>query len=239
MNVQSLLSRLLGVSVLFCFIGVLSFQACKHKPEPFDEDPNTQVRECHPDTVYFTRDVLPILVSSCAMSGCHDQNTAMDGVRLTDYQSVMQTADVSPGNPSGSDLYEVITEDDLDKRMPPPPSNPLSTDKIQLIYKWIMQGALNLECGDADCNLDNVTYSQTIVPIIGTYCLNCHTQSSSSGGVNLETYAGVAQVGNNGRLYGAVSHASGFSAMPPSGGKIPDCKIQQINKWINDGTPQN
>ncbi len=119
------------------------FYQCRHKPE----DQFTNGNPCHPDTVYFERDILPVLRSSCAKAGCHDA-TPEDGVILDTYANVMATGDVRPGNPGGSDLYEVLIETRPDKRMPPPPQPPLSADQIEMIRKWILQGAKNLSCDD-------------------------------------------------------------------------------------------
>jgi hypothetical protein len=132
--------------VFLAFITVLVFLIvqCRHEPE------NGQItgNPCHPDTVYFQRDILPLLNSSCAKAGCHDAASAMDGVILDNYASVMATADVRPGNPNGSDLYEVLVEDRPEKRMPPPPLDPLSSEQIAMIRKWILQGAKDLTCDD-------------------------------------------------------------------------------------------
>jgi hypothetical protein len=122
-------------------ISILIIQ-CRHEPETL----GIIGISCDPDTVYFERDLLPLLNSSCAKSGCHDATTASDGVILDSYFNVMATADVKPGNPDDSDLYEVITDDDPDDRMPPPPLPPLSSDQIAMVRKWILQGAQNLIC---------------------------------------------------------------------------------------------
>jgi len=61
---------------------------------------------CDPDTAYFQNDVLPLLMSSCGIAGCHDPQTAEDDVILTSYFYVMETADVEPGEPWESDLWE-------------------------------------------------------------------------------------------------------------------------------------
>ena len=50
--------------------------------------PQDTTHPCDPDTVYFEMDVLPILLSSCGKSGCHDA-TAQDGVRLDSYAATM------------------------------------------------------------------------------------------------------------------------------------------------------
>jgi hypothetical protein len=131
-------------SLLFFAVLILLISQCRHEPEfpPISGIP------CHPDTVYFERDLLPVLRSSCAKSGCHDAGTAVDGVILESYAQVMATADVRPGNPDGSDLYEVLIEDDPDKRMPPSALPPLTNDQIAMVRKWILQGAQNLFCDE-------------------------------------------------------------------------------------------
>ncbi len=227
-------------SLLFAFL-ILLFYACRHEPlVSEDQNPDITGNTCDPDTIYFNKDLLPLLASTCARAGCHDAASQMDGVILTDYESVMQTADVRPGNPNGSDLYEVLTEDDLDKRMPPPPNLPFTTEQIQMVYTWIMQGAKNLECIDTACNLDDVTYSQTVTANLQSYgCVGCHSGSSANGGVILSNYTAVADIANSGRLMGAINRLDGFAAMPPSGSAMAQCPADQIQKWINNGTPDN
>lgn len=194
---------------------------------------------CHPDTVYFENTILPLLISSCAVAGCHDASSQTAGVNLTTYPAIIQTGGVKPFNPDGSDLYEVITEDDPDKRMPPPPRNPLTQNQIQTVYRWIMQGALNNRCNPADCDTINVTFSGTIWPIIQGRCYGCHSGSSPSGGVSLQNHQDIAMVAVSGRLLGAVKHQPGYAPMPPSGPQLTNCQINQIKKWIENGTPNN
>jgi cytochrome c5 len=228
-------------SILILVIIFIIVYACKHEPvDPNTPDPDEYTGECHPDTIYFEKDLLPILASSCARSGCHDAITQADGVRLTDYESVMATADVRPGNPNSSDLYEVLVEDDLDKRMPPPPNEPLSAAQIQMFYTWIMQGALNLHCEDAACDLENVTFSQTVFTNLQNYgCVNCHSGASPSGGILLDSYNAIKAVAESGALMGAIKRLEGYSPMPPTGDAMADCPADQIQKWIDDGMPDN
>jgi hypothetical protein len=89
---------------------------------------------CDPTKIYFQQQVLPILVSNCAMSGCHDDASHQDGVILTSYEKVMNTADVRPGRAGSSKLYEVLIDTDPDDRMPRPPRSPLTSQQIQIIY---------------------------------------------------------------------------------------------------------
>lgn len=194
---------------------------------------------CDPDTVYFQNIVLPLLQSSCGVIGCHDPGTAQDGVILTDYQNIVSTAGVIPGDPTESELYEVLIDPDPDKRMPPPPRNPLTGEQITSVYQWIAQGALNNYCDEINCDTVNVTFSETVFPIIQNRCLGCHSGSSPSGGISLETHADIVAVANSGALMGAIRHEPGYSQMPQNGAKLSDCNIAQIQKWIDDGTPDN
>jgi len=194
---------------------------------------------CDPDTVYFENYVLPLLQSSCGIIGCHDPETATEGIILTDYNNIISTGEIVAFDPEDSELYEKITEDDPDKIMPPPPRSPLTQEQKDAIYKWIMQGALNNHCENEDCDTLNVTFSGTIWPVVQNRCFGCHSGADPSGGVSLENYNSLVNAVNSGRLMGAIKHENGFSAMPKNGAKLSDCNISQFQKWINDGTPNN
>lgn len=224
---------------------VLFLLSCKHEPlEIVNPDPNPEDTtgqsgiSCNPDTAYFQNEVLPLLVSGCGMSGCHDAASAMDGVVLTSYQSIITTGEIVAGNPGRSELYEKITESDAEDRMPPPPMAALTTDQILLIRKWIEQGAKNNYC-DAACDTNNFTFSTAIQPLINKNCVGCHNASLASGGIRLDSYTSVKDQADNGNLLGTISHQNGFVAMPQGGAKLSDCQITQVKKWIAAGSPDN
>ena len=194
---------------------------------------------CDPNKIYFQQQVLPILLSNCTMSGCHDDASHQDGIILTSYEKVMATAGVRPGRPTDSDLYEVLVETDPDDRMPRPPRNPLSQDQIQVIYQWIQQGAQNLSCQNSSCDTSNVTYNNTIRNMISSKCQGCHSGTAASAGIDLSTYTGVKAKITDGRLWGAINQLPGYSAMPKNGAKLSDCELTQIRKWIDAGSPNN
>jgi mono/diheme cytochrome c family protein len=83
----------------------------------------------------------------------------------------------------------------------------------------------------------NVGYQARIEPIIKSNCVACHTGSGASGNVQLDSYQGVKDATINRNLYGAVSHTS---AKPmPQGGKLTDCQVAQIRKWVQLGALNN
>ena len=185
----------------------------------------------------FQNTILPLLVSNCAQSGCHDFASHQDGIIIEDYQTIISSDIVTPFDLGDSEMFEVITETDLDKIMPPPPEAPLNNEQISLIAQWINQGAQNNGC--TQCDTSNVTFSMTIKPIIDLKCKGCHSGALPSGGVNLENHMDVFTVAMSGQLINVIDHSAGYPAMPPSGGKIPQCEIDQIQIWINNGALNN
>jgi hypothetical protein len=229
--------------IIYFIIGfALLLANCKHEPavKPGTITDNNG-NSCNPDSVYFENDIMPILRSNCTMSGCHGNGTAQEGVDLTNYQSIINTADVRAGNPDGSDLYKVLLEEDEEKRMPQPPSDPLSADQIAMIRKWIDQGAKNNKC--SSCDTSQVTYSNTLAPMFAKNCTGCHNDNLTNGNVKLNTYEQVKIVADNGKLVGTITHAPGYTPMPesypPGSVKLPDCTINQIKIWIAAGAPNN
>ncbi len=197
---------------------------------------------CDPNVIYFEQQVLPILISSCAKSGCHNSASAQDGVILNSYANVMNTGDVEPFNLGDSEIWEVITESDPDKVMPPPGENPLTQAQINLIAVWINQGAQNLVCDDGlgPCDSVSVSFASDIQPIIQSKCLGCHTTGTSANYfINLSGYNGVAAAASTGQLVGAVSHNPNYQPMPKGGAMLPDCEIAKVKNWISEGALNN
>ncbi len=193
---------------------------------------------CDTTKVYFQQQVLPILLSNCTMSGCHDVASHKEDVILTNYQYVMSTAGIRPGRPFDSEIYERIIDSDPRKRMPPSPNTSLTTQQQQLIYNWIQQGAQDLVCQDL-CNTNSFTYSGAIKNIISNKCQGCHSGATPQGGIDLSTYNGVKSKADDGKLWGAINHLPGYSPMPKNGNKLSACELEQIQKWIAAGSLNN
>ena len=221
----------------------LLMHACKHEipvPNPTGDGEIIHTETCHPDTVYFQQDILPMLVAACGISGCHDAGTAEDDIVIDSWANLIYSDDndlVVPGAPDESELFEVITEDDQDKIMPPPPANPFSPTQIDLIATWIAQGALNNSCNT--CDTAQFSFNAVILPMMQNNCTSCHGGSSPEAGLDLTTYDGIAGAASYSNLMERISHAAGFDPMPPSGDGLSDCQVQQVQSWINSGMPNN
>jgi hypothetical protein len=228
-----------AVAMLTGGLCLLLIGACKHMiPYPIDNGvpggTGNVTDSCDPSKIYFQQQILPILVSNCAQSGCHDNGSHREGVVLVSYSSVMQTGGVRAGDPSRSKLYNIIA----DGSMPPRGYSKLSTAQFNLIYQWIQQGAKDLVCQNM-CDSGVYSYSAAIQPLIANKCEGCHNTSNALGGVNLSTYTGVKAEVSSGRLWGSVNGSPGYVQMPQNGSKLSDCELAQIQKWIADGAPNN
>jgi mono/diheme cytochrome c family protein len=230
---------------LFLLLTVLFIQACTHEvmtpmpPEDMEENPNET--PCDPEVIYFDRDILPILKSNCAKSGCHDVASHQEGIILDNFQNVMASGIVKPFDLDDSEIYEVITETDPDKIMPEPPNQMLTANQIALIAQWIEQGAQSLTCDDGQqpCIAENISYAAFVAPLLSANCTGCHSGGSPSGNIVLNSHSAVQTVALNGRLLGAITWANGYQQMPQGSGKLSNCNIDKIKEWINNGAPNN
>ncbi|GAB2813948.1 hypothetical protein [Ferruginibacter profundus] len=96
--------------------------------------------------------------------------------------------------------------------------------------------------GKIPCDTSVVAkFSTEVLPIMNASCntSGCHSTTAASGGVILDTYAGVKTQALNGRLMGSINQTGAYSAMPKGGAKLSGCTITRIQQWINSGTPNN
>ncbi len=197
-----------------------------------------------PDSICFVQDVQPLILSSCGITGCHDEITAEKGYIFTSYAHIMANDDaVVPFDPSNSEMYKVLNESG-DDRMPPAPMAEFTFEEKEIIRKWIAEGALNSNCPTTTCDTINaISYSETVWPAINRSCVGCHNSSQSSGGVDLSNYNQIFFYANTLRngvpiLLGVIRKESGFVGMPPSG-SLDNCSIRQIELWIEQGSLNN
>ena len=190
--------------------------------------------------VCFEDDILPIYQSYCAKSGCHNESSHREGYTLTSYETIISKG-INAGNAFSSSLYTVLNASG-ESRMPPPGSPSLTNEQIVLIRKWINQGAANTTNCAAVCDSMSFAYNADVKPIMDQYCTGCHGGTSPQGGFVLDTYAAVKEFvdGDPFTFMGTINQEPGYIAMPkPPAGKLSDCNIAKIRKWIEAGAPEN
>jgi hypothetical protein len=100
-----------------------------------------------PAAVDFNRDIRPILSDHCF--ACHGQDAARRKahLRVDQKSNVFGTLDsgsrgIVPGHPEESEIYCRMTASERAGRMPPRShAKPLSPEQIELVRRWIVQGA--------------------------------------------------------------------------------------------------
>jgi Protein of unknown function (DUF1553)/Protein of unknown function (DUF1549)/Planctomycete cytochrome C len=95
------------------------------------------------DEVHFSRDVRPILNQSCMP--CHGGVRQKNGISFLFREEALGTGKsgkrtIVPGKPEESELIARVTSSDPDTRMPYH-APPLSAQQIELLRRWIKQGA--------------------------------------------------------------------------------------------------
>jgi hypothetical protein len=118
--------------------------ACSNSNDPVTPPGPTVV----PDSVSFSKHVQPIYTSRCAISGCHVAPDPRAGLNLTKGVAYANTVNVPavqytgvrvlPNDPANSILYLLVQDGLMPAR-----GDRLSSIEVQIIKKWIEQGALN------------------------------------------------------------------------------------------------
>lgn len=85
------------------------------------------------DEISYTNDVVPILMNSCATTGCHSAEANANGMNFTNYDAVFEHRE---------QIVKAIRHESGATPMPIG-ANQLSTAQISAISCWIEQGALN------------------------------------------------------------------------------------------------
>ena len=92
--------------------------------------------------------------------------------------------------------------------------------------------------GLVPCDTSTVRYKVEITAILNANCLSCHGGTASSGGgVQLGNYNILRDYALGGLLVEAITRSN--NRMPKGAAPLTNCQIAQIEKWINNGAPNN
>ena len=193
--------------------------------------------QCNPDTIYF-QDVLPIFISDCAGSGCHDAATKAKSYQLTDYTNVLKRGLVA-GNANSSAVYTQIRSG----AMPPRSSGIVMTQaQKDLIATWINKGAKNYICnanyGKCDTTI-TVSFTTFVKPIMENRCQGCHSGTIPSSGISLTNYTEIKASALTPKFMGSMRRLTGFSFMPKGGQSLTACELNKLDAWIKRGALNN
>jgi hypothetical protein len=90
-----------------------------------------------------------------------------------------------------------------------------------------------------ECETTSVSYSEDILTILENNCYICHASHVRLGGIVLEGYDNLKKLVDSGFFIGAVTRMPGFSPMPKGQPQLPDCQIEKIKSWVENGALNN
>jgi hypothetical protein len=112
-----------------------------------DDEVHRPVREAGVRAVDFNRDIRPILTANCYLCHGFDESTRKAGLRLdarefaVNPRKVGARAAIIPGDSEASELIRRIASHDALERMPPRGREALTPAQVELIRRWIDEGA--------------------------------------------------------------------------------------------------
>ncbi|MEM7311581.1 MAG: PSD1 and planctomycete cytochrome C domain-containing protein [Planctomycetota bacterium] len=113
------------------------------------------------EPVSFSRQIRPILSEHCfACHGPDEENREAD-LRLDERSSAFESGAIVPNSLDDSELWQRVTSDDEDTRMPPPGHKRLDAAELELLRNWIESG------GEYEQHWAFVAPKKTTLPIIG------------------------------------------------------------------------
>ncbi len=122
------------------------------------------------EQVNFSQDVLPILTEHCLE--CHGSKLRESGLRIDDRENLLRGGDhgraaIVPGHPNKSFLLYLVQGDDPDLRMPPE-GDLLSAAQIEILRRWILEGAPFASDTDGKCGhrLDHWSFQPVHQPTV-------------------------------------------------------------------------
>ena len=128
-----------AISLFILLYGGIAFFSCSYKKENNDPCQSTV-----PDSVSFQGDLIPLFAANCSLVSCHSGGSPAGHLNLEAAHAYTELSKPGSGylkvsNPKNSLLYSQVNSNS----QPMPPTGKMEVCKIELILKWIEQGAKN------------------------------------------------------------------------------------------------
>ena len=246
-----------------------------YKPVGLGQDPSIAVESVSVlpeagEPIDFAKHVLPIMEDRCF--SCHNAPYEKNGrtihpkagLRLDTHEWVMKgnldDTVVEAGNLADSYLYEVVTMDEEDDMFMPPKGGPLSPEQIDVLKRWIEEGAKASAGGGGSADMsDGISFHDHILPLIEDRCLDCHSEPyvkngrtlHPKAGLRLDTYESVIKGNLDGTIVekGNAEESTLYAVvtlddddpeiMPPKGEPLTEEEIKMLKQWIEEGAKEN
>ena len=202
--------------------------------------------------VDFAKEIQPILELNCVK--CHGAEQQKGGFRLDTRQSALKAESdwigLVPGHPDKSAIYKsLLLPLDDESVMPPKKEARLTKAQIELVGKWISEGAkwpdtLTIKA------VRRIDFVKDVQPILEFNCVGCHREGYDKGSLRLDDRALAFKGGESGKPGVVAGNAAGSTVhtsmavpvdnellMPPKAknGPLPKDQIETLRDWINQG----
>lgn len=208
----------------------------------------TRMNAAEPEkSVTFETQILPILTMKCAR--CHGDLKQSAGLSIASGAALFRGGEsgavVSPGKPDESPLYEMIR----DGHMPPEGKDPVSKRELDLLQRWISEGARIADAPPASLQITH----QQVVPLMLLRCTACHGGRRREADLDLRTREGMLKGGKSGPAVVAGKPDESLlirriraEEMPPrrqlvsvSVKPMEAGELKKLEAWITAGMPQS
>jgi len=226
------------------------------------------------EPINFDRHVLPILNDRC--DSCHHAPFDRSGrlvnpkasLRFDSYEQVMKGNLDGPvvvaNDLEGSSLYTVLKLPEDDDLFMPPKGGPMSAERIDIIKRWIEEGAKPSKGGVTSTKGgipgpdEPVSFHHHIMPLIENRCLDCHGEPyvkngrtiKPNAGLQLNTYEWIIKGNVDGTIVTPGDPADSTlnyvinlpeddpEIMPPKGEPLTEDQKLMIKRWILEGASE-
>jgi cytochrome c553 len=254
-----------GGSFVLSFFLLIAGALLAAKPQAASQAGAAEARKVTPGgSVVFATQIRPILASRCYP--CHGPDVQQHGLRLDSLLAILTGSAngkvVLPGDSQNSHIVRRLLG--LEQPQMPYGGPPLPAEQIDLVRKWIDEGAQGPDSTEAvvaaapanDVKATNnasekpVDFNRDIRPILSDTCFTCHgpEEKSRQGNLRLDTKESIFAERNGyriivpgssaaSRLYQKISSKNDAFRMPPawSGRSLTPKQIELFRQWIDQG----
>jgi uncharacterized membrane protein len=148
-----------------------------------------------------------------------------------------QTTEVPASQPTEEPASAISSPSQAEVSAPPPASTDTAIPSTEIPTK---------EPTAESVSTTGISFSNDVLPIIQSRCVNCHGGQKVEEGLVLKTYSDIISGSNNGPVIVAGDAGNSLLIelitkleMPKKGPKLTPPQIQLITDWVNQGALNN
>ena len=90
------------------------------------------------------------------------------------------------------------------------------------------------EINPVDCSVVKAYYTENVAPILSSNCIGCHSGSTASAGLHLDSYTSVYSEIKSGNVWDRVTRVQGSNGFMPQGGqKLSNANLDILQTFFN------